>query len=159
MDTSAQVLLAQRRGFGHYEITEDPKLHTAVLAAQKEILDQLLHATVLARLTDSRSYGNEYTLAAMMTDLTNAVFEEDLEGEVNSRRQNLQTEYVNRLIAIAPPGSGKPPYDHLSQSMALNRLRWIEDKLASAQSPNLETAAHREGLLYRIRRALDEPKS
>jgi hypothetical protein len=159
VDTSAQVLLAQRRGFGHYEITEDPKLHTAVLAAQKEILDHLLHSTVLARLTDSRSYGNDYTLAAMMTDLTNAIFDADITGEVNSRRQNLQTEYVNRLIAIAPPGSGKPPYDHLAQSMALNRLRWIEDKLAAAQSPNLETAAHREGLLYRIRRALDEPKS
>jgi hypothetical protein len=159
VDSSAQVLLAQRRGFGHYEFTEDPKLHQAVLAAQKEILDQLLHAVVLTRLSDSRSYGNEYTLAEMMTDLTDAIFEDDLSEAVNTRRQNLQTEYVNRLIAIAPPGAGKPPYDHLSQSMALNRLRWIEQKLSGATSPNLETAAHREGLLYRIRRGLDETKS
>ncbi|HEX9782811.1 MAG TPA: zinc-dependent metalloprotease [Opitutaceae bacterium] len=155
---SASLLLAQRRGFDHLKLTEDPKLHDVVLSAQKDVLDHLLHPVVLKRLSDTRAYGNAYTLAGMLSDLTAAVFEDDMTGEVNTYRQNLQTEFVNRLLAILKPGSGGPGYDYLAQSMALNRLRRIERQLAAAPEAGLETTAHRESILYRIKRGLDETR-
>jgi hypothetical protein len=161
LEDSASLLLAQRRGWDHYTVTEDPKLHDVVLGAQKDVLDHLLHPVVLMWLSDTRAYGNDFSLAEMMSDLTAAIFEVDIVGEVNSHRQNLQIEYVNRLLAILGPGkNGGPGYDYLAQSLALNRLRWIEAQIAAAGEASLETTAHRESIQYRIRRGLDEnPRS
>ena len=59
----------------------------------------------MTRITDSRLYGNQYPLAEVMSDLTSAIFDADASGNVNTFRQNLQMEYVNRLVAIiTPPG-------------------------------------------------------
>ena len=153
---SASSLLAQRRGFDHFGYTEDPKFHDLVLDIQEGILDHLLHPRVLQRLTDTRVYGNEYSVADMLTDLTDAVFAVDMNGQVNTFRQNLQVEYVRRLIDIVDPG-GQPPYDHVAQSMALDKLRSIENQVARNRG-NAETAAHREHIRYQIRRGLDEPR-
>jgi hypothetical protein len=71
---------------------------------------------------------------------------------VNGYRQNLQTEYVQRLLKIAAEGS---EYDYRSQSLALNRLRWVEGQLAAAGDAGLSTNAHRQSIVYRIRRGLD----
>ena len=54
---------------------------------------------VLKGITDTRLYGNEYPVSAVMTGLTDAVFQADLSGDVNTFRQNLQTNYVNRLAS------------------------------------------------------------
>lgn len=150
-DDSANLLLAQRRGFDHYEITEDPKLHELALFTHKSILDHLLHANVLARITDSTLYGNEYSVDAFLADLTDAIFKTDLTENVNTFRQNLQLEYVDRLIAIVHGDK----YDPISQSMALNRLRWVEKNTKIRRSDSLLTQAHREHLLYKIEEALD----
>ena len=91
---------------------------------------RLLHPRVLLRLSDTGAYGNEYSPADMLTDLTAAVFEADLAGGVNGYRQNLQTEYVHRLLKITAEGS---EYDYRSQSLALNRLRWVEGQLAGSR--------------------------
>ena len=151
---TAEFLLSQRRGFNHYNSTEDPKLHNTALGFQKGILDHLLHKRVLARLTDTTLYGNEYQIDQFLTDLTGAIFDADLKSNVNTFRQNLQIEYVDRLLNIV---TGKD-YDRISQSMALNRLRWIEDNSSTNRSNNLQTKAHREHILHRIETGLDPKK-
>jgi len=152
---SANQLLAQRRGFDHQNTTEDPKLHLLALGIQKDILSHLLHPRVLTRLTDTRMYGNEYSVAEMLVDLTDAVFADDLGSEVNTFRQNLQLEFVERLQMIVESDSDSG-YDHVSRSMALDRLRWIESEFSRNRRASHETMAHREHVLYRIREGLDE---
>ncbi len=158
IDDSASRLLEQRRGFDHFGYTEDPKIHDLALDIQKSILDHLLHPVVLKRLTDSRVYGNQYSVAQMLVDLTDAVFAADLNGSVNTYRQNLQLEYVERLLKIVKP-AGDNKYDHIAQTMALDRVRWIDKQLARKRGSDLETVAHREHVRYLIQQGLDESKS
>jgi len=153
---SAALLLPQRRGFDHFGYTEDPKIHTLVLGTQRDILEHLLHPVVLQRLTDTRLYGNDYSVAEFLVDLTDAVFADDLRSRVNTFRQNLQVEYVERLLAVVKPGA-ENRYDHLAQSMALDRLRWIEAALERGGA-DTETTAHREHIRYRIEHELDGPR-
>jgi len=155
---SADRLLAQRRGFDHFAYTEDPKLHSMALDTQKEILDHLLHPAVLQRLTDTRLYGNDYSVGELLVALTDAVFADDLDDSVNTFRQNLQLEYVQRLVNIVQP-SPENRYDNVAKSMALDRLRWIDAALARRRGSDAETTAHREHVRYRIELGLDEPRA
>jgi hypothetical protein len=148
-------LRQQRRGFDFYDTTEDPKIHDAMLAVQRGVLDHLLHPVVQKRITDSRLYGNDYDLAAVMNDLTSAIFSGDVRGSVNTFRQNLQLDYVNRLVAMVS-GETKAGYDNVAQSTALYNLRRIEGMLDGNRGPNEETRAHRENVLYTIRRGLHD---
>lgn len=145
-------LQEQRRLWNFRTSTEDPKIHEWVLDLQSSALDHFLHARVMTRITDSRLYGNEYGLADVMTDLTDAIFAADLRGDVNTFRQNLQTEYVQRLIAVV---ADENDYDHTSRSMALYQMREIERLLSRKRGGNLETRAHTQNILYLIERLLD----
>jgi hypothetical protein len=145
-------LQEERRLWNFWGETEDPKLHQWALALQRGILDHFLHARVMTRITDSRLYGNDYGLAEVMGDLTDAVFDADLRGDVNTFRQNLQTEYVKRLIAIV---SADEDYDHPSKAMALYQIRDIERSLRRKRGGNIETQAHTQNLLYLIERLLE----
>ena len=147
-------LRQQRRSFDFYGATEDPKPHELVLAVQKSVLDHLLHPVVLRRISDSRQYGNQYPLGDVVEDLTNAVFGDDMRSSVNTFRQNLQLEYVNRLVAMVS-GDAKANFDYLSQSTALHNLRQIERSLRSNPGVDTETQAHRANILYTIERGLD----
>ncbi len=149
-----QHLRQQRRSFDFYGLTEDPKLHELVLTVQKAVLDHLLHPVVLRRISDSRQYGNQYRLGSVVEDLTNAIFSDDMPRSVNTYRQNLQLEYVNRLIAMVS-GETKVQFDYLSQSTALHNLRQIESALKGNRGVDAETRAHRANVLYTIRRGLD----
>ena len=151
-------LAMQRRGFDFYDDNEDPKVHQRVQNIQNDILNHLLHRKVLARITDSRVYGNEYSLIAFMSDLTDAVFQADAHADVNTFRQNLQLEYVNRLIAVAGP-DGDSKYDYPSQSAALHNLNSIKKMLRNRPVGNEETTAHTELVLFTIERALEVKKS
>ena len=146
-------LRQQRRYFDFYELTEDPKLHELVLAVHKSVLDHLLHPVVLRRISDSRQYGNEYPLGRVAEDLTNAIFSDDMPRSVNTYRQNLQLEYVNRLIAMIS-GETKAQFDYLSQSTALYNLRRIENTVKGNRGIDAETRAHRANILYTIERGL-----
>jgi hypothetical protein len=146
-------LRQQRRDFDFYEITEDPKVHDLMLAVQGGVLNHLMHPTVLKRVTDSRLYGNEYDLSSVIRDLTNAVFRADLRTNVNSFRQNLQLDYVGRLLAMVT-GDSKATFDNVTQSTALHNLRQIEGLLEGNHGADAETRAHRENVLYTIRRGL-----
>jgi hypothetical protein len=147
-------LRQQRRSFDFYGATEDPKPHELILAVQKSVLDHLLHPVVLRRISDSRQYGNQYPLGDVVEDLTNAIFSDDLPRSVNTYRQNLQLEYVNRLVAMVS-GDAKAQYDYVSQSTALHNLRQIERSLKSNPGVDRETQAHRANILYTIERGLD----
>ncbi len=147
-------LRQQRRSFDFYEVTEDPKLHELMLTVHKAVLDHLLHPTVLTRISDSRQYGNEYELGSFVEDLSNAIFSDDMPRSVNTYRQNLQLEYINRLIAMVS-GESKAQFDYLSQSTALHNIRQIESALKGNRGVDAETRAHRANILYTIRRGLD----
>jgi hypothetical protein len=146
-------LRQQRRDFNFYGLTEDPKLHELMLAIHKSVLDHLLHPVVLRRITDSRQYGNQYLLVDVVEDLTNAIFSDDMPRSVNTYRQNLQLEYVNRLIAMVS-GDTKAQFDYLSQSAALQNLKMIEDAVTGNPGIDVETRAHRSNILYTIERGL-----
>ena len=154
-DASSSVygyLQDQRRGFGFFASPEDPKIHARISSAQKNALSHLLHPTVLQRMIDAAEYGNEYELSEYMNDLTDAIFKADLRTSVNTSRQLLQIEYVNRLIKVLDP---KNNYDVVSQSMTLATLRRIEREQKAASSPSAMTKAHREHLLFLIEKALE----
>lgn len=144
-------LQQQRRLWNFFGETEDPKVHQWLLAVQRGVLSHLLHPRVMTRITDSRLYGNEYELADMLGDLTSAIFAEDLRGDVNTFRQNLQIEYVSRLTDIVTGDD----HDYPSQSMALYQLRGIERMLRSKRGGNVETRAHTGNVQYIIQRALE----
>jgi hypothetical protein len=146
-------LQMQRRGFDFFGNPEDPKIHERVLMTQKNVLSQLLNTRVMTRITDSRLYGNEYPLSEMMSDLTSAIFDADVTGNVNTFRQNLQMEYVNRMLAIVSPGT-KNSYSYVSQSAALASLRSIQSKLEGKSGVNAETSAHTKNVLFTIENGL-----
>jgi hypothetical protein len=60
----------------------------------------LLHPNMLERMNDARQYGGEYPVADYLQDLTQVVYADDIRGEPNTYRQNLQVEYLRSLIAI-----------------------------------------------------------
>ena len=137
---------AQRRGFSG---PGEPLIHARILNAHKSVLNHLLHKRVLARITDSGLYGNQY--GEMMGDLSGAVFDADLDGPVNSIRQNLQQEYVDRMIGVFE-SSG---FDHVSKAAALSSLKSIQKTIMSAPESEASTMAHRDLLLHKIEQALD----
>src|SRR5690625_5499420 len=70
-------LQVQRRGFGFMGSNEDPDLHQMVLSSQRNVLNHLLHPNTLQRITNSRLYGNTYSVSEMMQDLTSGIFNAD----------------------------------------------------------------------------------
>ena len=122
---------------------------------QKSVLDHLLHPVVLTRLTDTTLYGNEYRVADMMADLTAAVFDADMDGEVNAFRQNLQSEYVGRLVAMIAPDNASG-YDQPSRAMALYTLEDLRRRLGAKRVGDVATRAHTAALLHTIDKALDK---
>ena len=146
-----RTIAVQRRGFALFGQTEDPKMHGVVISIQADILSQLLHPVTMMRLTDSGLYGNEYSVAAMVTDLTDAVFKDDSRGEVNSYRQELQILYTYQMINILhAPGS----YDFIARSAALSSLRSIKKSMTRWRG-DISTRAHRDHIMYLIDKALD----
>ena len=145
----------ERRGFSHYGRTEDPKIHRAVLSAQKRVLDHLLNPTVLKRITDTELYGNAYPLVEVFQDLTDAVFEADAKGSVNSFRRNLQAEYVDRLAMMAGE-KGAAKYHSTAQALAALTLSELRDQLASKRRGDRVSQAHAKLLVMNIDRAFDD---
>lgn len=146
-------LAPQRRGFDHFGETEDPKVHERAVNIQQGILAHLLHPVTLKRVTDSRLYGNDYPVAELVGDLTDAVFAADARGNVNTFRQNLQIAYVERLAGIVDEKRGEG-YDPIAKSAALANLRRV-DRMLAGKGGNAETRAHSEHVRLIIERALE----
>jgi hypothetical protein len=139
-------LQRQRRGFGFFYRTEDPKLHSRALSAQSAVLSQLMHPNTMQRLTDSALYGGEYPAADMLLDLNGEVFGNDLLRVPSTFRRNLQIAYVERLVWM----SYSPAYDPVAQGAALvaledvkSRFGWIPDFLLPAEARAHRTAVRR----------------
>ncbi len=148
-------LAMQRRGFDHWGKTEDPKIHARALQTQQDVLNHLLHPVVMARITDTGLYGNTYSLESVLSDLTQAIFEDDLRGDTNSFRQNLQIEYVDRLLSIVAVGE-ENPYDYRARSAALIEIERIEKWMNRySGSGNAATKASRNYVNHLIQRGLE----
>jgi hypothetical protein len=156
-DADAQVfayLQPQRRGFNQNPGGDDFRITGMILSNQVNgSLAHILHPTTLQRITNSRLYGNQYSVADVMVDLTGGIFAADLKTNVNVYRQYLQTAFVKQLASIMDPKMSF--YDDVSKAAALNTLKKIKTQLATAVSLNEETKAHRASLVFLINNALD----
>ena len=128
----------ERRMFDLRGEHEDPQMHKIILGIQNKVLDHILSAWTLSRITDTQLYGNDYSVYEVIDDLTEAIFLEDMNSEVSSIRRNLQTSYVRRLIGILAADY----YDEFATAAAYNSLRDIE-KLMKKSSSHEPTKAHR----------------
>ncbi len=141
-------LQPQRRGFGFFGSNEDPKIHERILGYQKMLLMHLLSPTVHKRMSDTRLYGNTYSVMSMMSDLTSAIMKGE-NGVVPTLRFNLQVTYTEMLIQVFSSNA----YDGSSQAAALAQLKSIE-KLPAVGSE--EYKAHIELLKNKIKVALEK---
>ena len=145
----------QRRGFNFFAQNEDPKIHDRILSIQTSVLTHLLHKNTLQRIIDTELYGNKYTISAMMDDLKTAIFDQDIKGDINTFRQNLQLAYTKMLINMVS-GSSKNQYPLIAQSMALYNLKQI--KSMAGPSGNIVSMAHKMHLNQLIDNTMKEVK-
>jgi hypothetical protein len=147
-------LQPQRRLFNQSPNGDDFKITTSVLNMQMNgALAHLLHPVTLQRITNSRLYGNDYSVADVFADLNRGIFAADLKGNVNVHRQYLQTAYVQNLLTIMDP---KSAYDDVAKAAALNAVQKIKTQMETVALSNEETKAHRAHLVYLINRALEQ---
>lgn len=145
-------LQSQRRGF---EPGEDPKIHNRTLNIQKEVLNHLLHPGTLKRISDSQLYGNAYTIDKVMLDLTDAIFKADISGNVNSRRQNLQQEYLDMLLEVISEDS-KKEYDAIARAQVFAQINRIDSQIKLNNTGDVQTQNHRKYLSWKIKQALED---
>lgn len=141
----AAHLQRQRRGFEFSREDEAPRLHDRVALLHKSLLDHLTHVETQRRIIDSALYGNKMPLSEVMNVLSKAVLDGDPAEGPDSVRQNLQSEYVDRLIKIVNSSTYLPA----AQSVAFSELESIQKRLQAGNAPN------KAFLLYKIRRGLD----
>jgi hypothetical protein len=116
-----------------------------------------MHPNVTMRITDTTLFGNEYPLSDMMSELTDAIFSADIKSNINTYRQNLQVEYVKRLIAASGLES-KSNYDTISQATAINELKRIA-KMADNSRGDKASKIHKQYVEDLINRAFHRSKT
>jgi hypothetical protein len=147
-------LQPQRRLFNQIGTGDDYKITAVVLNNQLGgALAHIMHPATLQRITNSSLYGNAYSVADMMNDLTTGIFAADLKTAVNVQRQYLQTSFVKGLLSMIDPRV--PQYDDIAKAAALHTVRKIKAQMLTAIAPNEETKAHRANLVYLINNSLD----
>lgn len=156
-DADAQVfayLQPQRRGFNQNGSGDDFRITGQVVGIQIQgALAHIMHPATLQRITNTRLYGNQYSVASVLGDLQKGIFAADMATNVNVYRQYLQTAFTKQLIAMVDPQSQQ--YDDVAKAAALYTLRKIKTQLATAVSTNEETKAHRSNLVYIITEGLE----
>ena len=162
-DSLLSYMQPQRRGFGFFSRTEEPKMNAVILQMQSSVLSHLLSASVLNRLIESESYGNDYNITLMMSDLTNAIFLADANSNVSNTRQSLQLSYVNRLISLAGLTSTNNPlsqlrnrgYSDIAKARAYASLMRIKKLMQTGKNTgDLSSKQHKAYILVMIERAL-----
>ncbi|MGQ8364652.1 zinc-dependent metalloprotease [Glaciecola sp. 1036] len=153
MENLYAYLQRQRRGFSGWGRDESPRVHDMLLNVQRSVLDHLMHPNVAKRITDTATFGNEYPLNEVMQDLTNGIFSSDIKGSVNSYRQNLQVEYVERLIAAAGLEKASS-YDNIMQAVATHELKRIKDMADNSRGDNA-SEIHKAFIVDKIDRAFE----
>ena len=158
-DTPKEVynyIAKQRRGFDFFGGSEDPKIHEQVLAYQTRVLSHIMHPNTLQRISNSELYGNDYKLSSFMSDLNNMMFKQDVNGSINSFRQNLQAVYTKRLITMIS-GKASNRFTVAAKSMAIYNLKNIKNWVSNGKG-NLATKAHKNHLKILITNAMKEIK-
>lgn len=154
-DADAQVfpyLQLQRRGFNQPGNGEDYKVTNALNGLQVYgTLAHILSPATLQRITNTRLYGNQYSVADVMNDLVKGIFDADINGNVNVYRQYLQTSFVRGTAQLTGDNS---PLDNVSKGAAFYALKKLRTKLSAAVSGNEETKAHRANMIFLIDKAL-----
>ncbi len=154
-DADAQVfpyLQWQRRGFNQPGTGEDYKITGSILAIQTNTtLAHILHPSTLQRITNSRLYGNQYSVADVMNDLVKGIFDADMAGNVNVYRQYLQISFVRGASQLVADNS---PLDAVSKGAAYYTLKKLRTKISAASAGNEETKAHRANMVFLIDKAL-----
>ena len=146
-------LQMQRRGYEFRKETEDPKIHDRYLNIQKGILSQLLNESVLQRLVDTKMYGNKYTINTMLKDMTNGIFMEDLGAAVSTIRQNLQQEYVKKLLTIVDE---KSAYSNVAKGAAYGEIERILGWMDTPYPSDNASKSHRSYIAFTIKNALSD---
>ena len=136
--------------------TEDPKLHDAVLNIHKCSAGPPAEPGGAQTHYRYWLYGNSYGLGEMMAALTDAVFTADARGDVNTLRQNLQVEYVQRLAKMARGNTEGGAYNSPAISLAVYNLGRIKDMVDGKSRVDVDTLAHRQNLDLLIDRALSD---
>jgi hypothetical protein len=152
---------------------KDVGVHDFVLAAQDQILDQLLNTATLSRLHDaelrSTSDTDVMTTAELIQHLTKTIFSEvetTKEAEyttrkpaISSMRRNLQRSYLGELTKLA---LGSTPAPHDCQTLAYAELTNLQQRIKSLLdnqpvSSKLDTysRAHLQESAARIAKVLD----
>jgi hypothetical protein len=142
----------QRRQDFYEKTTEDPKIHTSMLAGQLNILEHLLHPNTLQRMLDSELYGNRYKLVTFMSDLNDIMFKEDINENINSFRRNLQLYYVKILIRMVTEISSLSSTSRSIACYNLNKINFLISKYKDYC--DLASRAHKKYLKTLISNAL-----
>jgi len=145
-------LQQQRRGFDFSKGDEAPRLLDRVAQIQRALLDHLTHVETQRRILDSSLYGNELSLSEVMHTLSLGIFTGDEASGPNIQRQNLQSEYVDRLLHITNSDSYLPS----AQSTAFAEIEFIQAQLNTQPTFKEAGVSHKKFLLYTIKRGLDE---
>jgi hypothetical protein len=140
-----QHLQYQRRGFN---VGNDaPPVHRIVEILQKEALRPMMYYVMMERILDSEHYGNDYELDEYIRDMTNAIFKQDNNEEVNSFRQYLQVLYTKQLGNMSGPSSMFAPnrYPYQARSLAVGEMNHIKE-LLDYNGHDAATQAHQDYL-------------
>lgn len=143
-------LQLQRRGYEFFGESELPKIHSRILNIQSQVIKQILHPNTLERIVDTKLYGNQYDINAVLSDLTDAIVKEDIAGTVNSVRQQLQTEYVKQLLDVLK----STRYSNIAKSSILFEVQKIK-RLATNAGGDNSSKAHKQYLVFLIDQALE----
>lgn len=145
-------LQQQRRGFDFFKEDEAPKLHERIGQVQKSLLDHILHVETLKRVLDSGLYGSEVPLAEVMQKLTLGIFTGDPDAGPDSIRQNLQSDYLDRLLKMVSSTAWMPAV----QAVAFAEIERVRAQLDSLPAFKSGGVGHQRFLLHKIRRGLKE---
>ncbi|HMW39736.1 MAG: zinc-dependent metalloprotease [Saprospiraceae bacterium] len=149
---SYPMMLPERRGYENkYYETNDPKVTGKILGQQQKILDKLLNPVILDRIVNSGYYGNSYSLEEMLSDISDAIFLDDLEKPISHIRKNLQCEYITRLDKMLEKNS---EYSSAVQSAAYQQMLGIMRQIRKASPANPEAESHQQLLISRIQSAI-----
>ena len=130
-EMDAQVfpyLQIQRRGFNQGR-GEDFKVTANLNSLSTTAFDHILHPATLQRITNTRLYGNTYSVADVMNDLVKNVFDADITGNVNVYRQYLQISFVKNCVQLIGDNSGLDQVSKSGVYYTLKKLKKIENYL------------------------------
>ncbi|HEX6914439.1 MAG TPA: zinc-dependent metalloprotease [Chitinophagaceae bacterium] len=141
-------LQMQRRGYNFFSTTEDYKITANLNNHGAAALAHIMHPVTLQRVTNSRLYGNTYSVTDVLNDLSKGIFDADIAGNVNVYRQYLQTTFVKNLAGLVTAQQG---VDEVTKAAARYTLKKLKTRLAAASATaNEETKAHRANLIFLV---------